>query len=260
MISTENYQYRSWADVFPEKVEFDSIPICTKWRDYFCQLTEHNFFNEIEKVITSDVKHGHDVYPYPGLIFNTFNNVDLDKIKVVVVGQDPYINAELHNGVKIPQAMGASFSIPIGMRIPPSLSNVFKNQMANGIIHKNQPHGNLQFWMNQGCFMINTALTVRENDSGSHCTYWKVITDKIIKHISTELNDVVFVLWGIPAYDKLKLIDLDKHNVVISSHPSALSCNKPMKDYQPFVQVNHFKMINDYLVKSGNDPIMWQLF
>jgi uracil-DNA glycosylase len=260
MISIENYKYESWKVAFPEKVDISSIPIYTKWKDYIDNLNEHKLFKSIENSLTDEVQSGVDIYPYPNLVFNVFNQIELDRIKVVILGQDPYINAELHNGVKIPQAMGVSFSVPIGIRVPPSLDNVFKNQKMNGIIYEKQPHGNLQFWINQGCFMLNTALTVRENDSGSHCAQWKLITDKIIKYISTELNHIVFVLWGNPAYEKLKLIDLDKHSVVISSHPSGLSCNRPMKDYQPFVKLNHFKIINDYLIKYGHDPIIWQLF
>lgn len=260
MITAEDYRYISWKSTFSDTVDMSEVPLYTKWKDYIGNLIEHGSFKEIENVLTEEIKADRDVYPYPDLMFNTFNQLDLDKIKVVILGQDPYINAESHNCIKVPQAMGVSFSVPVGIRIPPSLDNIFKNQLANNVIRKKQPHGNLQFWLSQGCFMMNTAMTVRENDSGSHCAQWRVITDKIIKYISTELNDVVFVLWGNPAYEKLKLIDLDKHNVVISSHPSGLSCNKPMKDYPPFVKVNHFKMVNDYLIKSGNDPIIWQLF
>lgn len=260
MISTKSYRYKSWSANFKNEIDISDIPIYTGWKDYIGLLDEYGMFNEVERVLTHDMQAGFDIYPYPDLMFNIFNQLELDDIKVVFLGQDPYINAEIHNKVKVPQAMGTSFSVPVGIRVPPSLENIFKNQLSNKIIKEKQPHGNLQFWIQQGCFMLNTALTVRENDSASHCAPWKPFTDKIIKHISNELNDVVFVLWGNQAYDKLKLIDLDKHNVVISSHPSGLSCHNPMKDYPAFMKFNHFGQINKYLIKSGNDPIMWQLF
>ena len=261
MLSVSNYKYKAWGNKFSDGVDFETIPIYnTNWKNYFGNMMEHGVFKEIEKTLTTEIVDGVDVYPYPDLTFNAFNQMNLDEIRVVILGQDPYINAEIHNNMKVPQAMGVSFSIPIGMKIPPSLDNIFKNQLENKMIKEKQPHGNLQFWMSQGCFMLNTSLTVRENDSGSHCYLWKSITDKIIKHISTELNDVVFVLWGNPAYEKVKLIDLDKHSVIISSHPSGLSCNKPMKDYPPFTKINHFGMINDELKKHQHEPIIWQLF
>jgi uracil-DNA glycosylase len=138
----------------------------------------------------------HEVFPFPDLIFNIFNYVEPDDIRVVILGQDPYFKCEIHKDKKIPQAMGFSFSVPIGMTIPSSLSNIFRNQDEFHIIQDAQPHGNLLYWIDQGCFLMNTALTVRENSAGSHCQYWKKITDKIIRHISTELNDITFVLWG----------------------------------------------------------------
>lgn len=266
MITAKNYKYESWSEMFPHEVKLEYIPIYNnKWRNYFGQLYEHksvthDSMTNIEKMLEGEIGDTQNIFPYPMLMYNAFNSLDLDRIKVVFVGQDPYINSEVHNEVKIPQAMGLSFSVPVGMRIPPSLDSVFKNQQSNGVIREKQPHGNLEYWVSQGCFMMNTALTVRESESGSHCNPWKPITDKIIKHISNELDGLIFMLWGIPAYEKLRLIDLDKHNVIISSHPSGLSCNKPMRDYPPFVKVNHFGQINDLLVKAGNEPIDWNLF
>jgi len=260
MISVNNYTAQPWNKIFPKEVDIGEIPIFSKWKDYFGQLNEHGSFKNINSTLMVDIEDEASIYPYPKLLYKTFNDVELDDIKVVFVGQDPYFSAETRNGIKIPQAMGASFSVPVGMNIPSSLQNIFKNQMDNKIIETNQPHGNLQFWMSQGCFLLNTALTVRNGEASSHCNVWKPVTDKLIKHISTELPEVIFVLWGSYAYNKNVLIDVDKHNIVVSSHPSGLSCNKGFGNFPAFSQYNHFKTINDMLVKSGRDEIVWQLF
>lgn len=260
MLSVEKYKYHSWKDVFEtKKVDFEKLRIFSKWKDYFGNLNEHGEFKQIEKMLNEEIN-THDVFPYPDLVFNIFNYLDLDDIKVVILGQDPYFKSEIYNGKKIPQAMGFSFSVPVGITIPSSLSNIFRNQEDFHIIQKHQPHGNLLYWVDQGCFLMNTALTVRENSAGSHCQFWKKITDKIIRHISAELNDITFVLWGGESYEKIRLIDSDKHQVIISSHPSGLSCMNTLKGYPAFAKFDQFGTINKNLINSGKSPINWQLF
>jgi len=260
MININQYNYKSWNEVYPTGVHFDNFPIYNKWKNYFDDLKERNLFQKVENILNDEIKNGNDIYPYPRLVFNAFNSCDVDKVKVVLIGQDPYANADVINNQNIPQAMGLSFSVPLGIKTPCSLENIFKNQVANNVISNKQPHGNLQFWASQGCLLLNTSLTVREREPNSHTTVWKPITDRIIKFLSNEKENLVFVLWGSPALEKIKLIDCDKHHIIISSHPSGLSCHSPLKNYPPFVQVNHFQQINDYLIKHHKEPIIWQLF
>ena len=261
MLSITDYKYKSWKNVFAdEPVDLSYLPVySSEWKNLIGHMAEKNEFKQIETLLANDIKNGCDIYPYPNLLFNALNKTKIDNIKVVILGQDPYINANIENNTVIPQAMGMSFSVPIGMSVPPSLKNIFKNQMCNHIITEDQPHGNLEFWADQGCLMLNTALTVRANESGSHCSVWKQFSDKIIKYISDELDDVIFVLWGKPALDKMKLIDAEKHTIIVSSHPSGLSYNKPLLNYPAFATLNHFGMINKYLTEHGHDEIMWNL-
>lgn len=260
MLSIKKYNYKNWKEMFPESVDLCKLPIYSSWKDYFNNLMEHKLFQHVETMLTNDVDSGNEIFPYPEMVFNAFNHLDLDNVRVVILGQDPYPKSEECNGKKIPLAMGTSFSVPIGIKIPSSLYNIFKNQTNNHVINNKQPHGNLQSWIVQGCLMLNTALTVREEKVNSHSDKWQPITDKIIKHISNECNDIVFVLWGADALKKCRLIDLDKHKVIMSSHPSGFSYDKPVGNYPPFAQVNHFKLINDYLTEAGHDKIVWQLF
>lgn len=260
MIHVNKYKYQSWNETYPDGVNFDNLLIFNEWKDYFEDLKERNLFSKIETVLNDEIKNGNDIYPYPQLLFNAFNSCDIEKVKVVIIGQDPYANADIINDQKIPQAMGLSFSVPVGIKTPVSLYNIFQNQLNNKVIEQPQPHGNLQFWASQGCLLLNTSLTVREREPNSHVNYWKPITDRIIKFLSNEKENLVFVLWGASALEKIKLIDCDKHHVIISSHPSGLSCHTPLKEYPPFIQVNHFQLINDYLEKHNQMSIIWQLF
>jgi uracil-DNA glycosylase len=260
MINVDTYNYTSWNDVNQEVINFDYIPIYNKWKPFFEDLKERNLFQKIKNTIHDEIQAGYDIYPYPKLIFNAFNSCDIDKVKVVIIGQDPYPNADIINNKKIPQAMGLSFSVPVGIKIPVSLDNIFKNQINNEIIDKKPKHGNLQFWTSQGCLLLNSSLTVREREPNSHTNVWKPITERIIKYLSNELENLVFVLWGSPALEKIKLIDCDKHHVIISSHPSGLSCNSPLKNFPAFINVNHFQEINNFLINDNKQPIVWKLF
>lgn len=260
MLNIEHYNYKPWKEEFTDGVHFEDLPIYNGWRDYIGQLEEHHEFQNIEKVLTDEIEQGNEIYPYPRLMFNALNQTNFENVKVVILGQDPYPNEEWHYKSRIPQAMGTSFSVPIGMKIPVSLNNVFKNQLSYKVIKEYPKHGNLQFWCGQGCLLLNTTLTVRKGVANSHSQYWQCLTNKIIKHISRELNDVVFVLWGGDARDKAKLIDADKHQIIISSHPSFYSFEKPLGEYPAFMKFDHFGQINQYLLRTQQDPILWTLF
>lgn len=199
------------------------------------------------------------IYPNPENLFNAFDKMDLKDIKVVILGQDPYHNKEIHDGVKIPQAMGLSFSVDKRFKLPSSLKNIFKNLIKYKHIDNMPNNGDLSSWAKQGVLLLNSALTVQHGHPNSHANTWKPFTDSIIEYISDNCENVVFVLWGSSSLSKLNLIDTDKHKVSISSHPSGLSCNKPMKQYPSFMNTDHFTKINEYLKEHNKKTIKWNI-
>jgi uracil-DNA glycosylase len=251
IVNINNYNYKKWNDVISTFSLKNQFPII--WKDYF--NFEDKKFEQIENALMNEVK-TKTIFPLPELLFNCFENVLPSNLKVVFIGQDPYIG-KINN---IPQAMGLSFSIPEGMKpYPPSLVNIFKNLTKFKHFIFEPTHGNLQFWANQGCLLLNSSLTVTEKSSGSHTQIWKNFTDDIITSLSDKFDNLIFVLWGNNAYEKINLIDLDKHDVIISSHPSPFSVDSTLKDYPSFSSFDHFGKINEILEKHHKDKIIWQL-
>lgn len=263
ILSTSNYPYDNWAKTYPDHiVKLSSLNVHSSWKLFINNEMESEYFKKIEKFLSYclRVTNGKiEIFPYPKLVFNAFRLTPINKIKVVILGQDPYINSECVDDNEIPQAMGLSFSVPIGITIPPSLKNIYQNLLKYGHITRIPDHGNLAFWAYQGCLMLNSMLTVQHKCSGSHKKHWPEFTDNIIKHISDTCDHVVFVLWGGYAYEKKHLIDSNKHKFVISSHPSPLSVNNSLAGYPAFVNQDHFKIINDYLKQYNKTPIIWQI-
>jgi uracil-DNA glycosylase len=177
------------------------------------------------------------------LIFNAFSKTPLDKVKVVILGQDPYHGPG--------QAMGLSFSVPDGVTPPPSLVNIFKElQEDTGLAIPNT--GNLTKWAEQGVLLLNASLTVRAADPMSHAKIgWHNFTDTVISTISHEKKKVVFILWGKFAQEKKKLIDNKKHLILTAAHPSPLSAHNGFFGSRPFSKTN------EYLMQNGLDPINW---
>lgn len=248
----------SWKSMFKcgENYHFDMREIVydLSWKDMFEKLFESDLLDKISKELSEEIGTSKtEMYPPPELLFNTFKLTSFDDVKVVILGQDPYF----HKG----QAMGLSFSVPHKVETPSSLQNIYKNLKDHNHIKKIPKHGNLEFWAYQGCLMLNTSLTVLDGDKNKNCHQhvWKKFTNKIIQYISQNKKNVVFVLWGGSALEKLTLIDLDKHDVVASSHPSGLSVNKPLGKYPPFVSVDHFGEINRILKKWNMTPMVWDL-
>ena len=178
----------------------------------------------------------YEIFPPKNDVFNAFEITGPDKLRVVILGQDPYINYG--------EAMGLAFSVPNGMKIPPSLRNILKKL---GKYTKGVKNGDLTHWAEQGVLLLNTSLTVTEKHSNSHSKLWKPITDKIIKYISDKYSNIVFMLWGGDAYKKQPLIDASKHHILISSHPSPLGCNKKLKEFPSFIDNNHFEECNNLI-------------
>jgi uracil-DNA glycosylase len=190
------------------------------------------------------------IYPPRELVFNAMRMTPFDQVRVVIIGQDPYINEHQHLG---PEAHGLCFSVREGIPAPPSLKNIFKE--IDDSLHGGQPRQvstDLTRWARQGVLLLNASLTVEAGRSNSHATLgWHGITDDIIKTISSLREHVVFMLWGAFAQKKAELIDLTKHLVLQTSHPSPLSAHKGFLGSGVFVKCNR------YLVKNGYPEIDW---
>jgi len=183
-------------------------------------------------------------YPPGSLIFNSFNLTPLEKIKVVILGQDPYHGPG--------QAHGLCFSVPEGVRPPPSLLNIYKELESDLGKKVNFQNGNLEAWANQGVFLLNTTLTVEKSKPLSHQDLgWSKFTDKVIALINKELKNIVFILWGSHAQSKKNLIDLNKHHILTSPHPSPLSAHRGFFGSKPFSKTN------DFLESKQIDKIDW---
>jgi uracil-DNA glycosylase len=215
------------------------------WKKELSDEIKKNYFIELEKKLESEYKNS-TVFPEKQNIFKIFECVDLSKIKVVLIGQDPYHAKG--------QAVGLSFSVPKTEKIPSSLRNIFKELKSDIPDFKVPENGNLEKWTTQGIFLLNTTLTVQEGKANSHSKYgWNKFTDTVIKLISDKCDNVVFLLWGNPSKEKAKLIDEKKHLILTTSHPSGLSCNKG------FFGCKHFSKCNEYLLQKGKNEIDWNL-
>lgn len=203
-------------------------------QDYFKKI--NNFLkNEKDKVI----------FPPKNKIFAAFDLCKWEDLKVVIIGQDPYHNEH--------QAHGLAFSVLVE-KLPPSLKNIYKEIESEYGYEMPKNNGNLESWAKQGVLLLNTALTVEKNKPGSHAKIgWHTFTENIIKKISTEKNNVVFVLWGNHAHQFKELINEEKHEILESSHPSPFSARKS------FFGSNHFVKINDYLKKHNKRVIEWKI-
>jgi uracil-DNA glycosylase len=206
-------------------------------KNYFIQLTAHL---KTEKML------GKKIYPPGSLIFNAFNTTPFDKVSVVIIGQDPYHGEG--------QAHGLSFSVPTGVKPPPSLVNIYKEIESDLGIKISREYGNLTKWAQQGVLLLNAALTVRSGEPGSHSKMgWSDFTDAVIKKISDEKENIVFLLWGKFAHEKVILINQNRHYVLKAAHPSPFSVEKG------FYGCKHFSLTNELLMKNGKAPIDWKL-
>lgn len=221
------------------------VKIEDSWKEILKPEFTKPYFLQVATYLKTEKITGSTIYPPGQLIFNAFNTTSFDKVKVVILGQDPYHNPK--------QAMGLSFSVPDGVPPPPSLVNIYK-ELNTDIGMAIPKTGNLTPWALQGVLLLNAVLTVRANEPASHAKIgWMNFTDAVIKKISDEKTNVVFVLWGKFAQDKQVLIDETKHHVLKAAHPS------PFSAYNGFFGCKHFSRINDFLVKNGLAAIDWTL-
>jgi uracil-DNA glycosylase len=215
------------------------------WKTFFIKGVFQQHLRKVSTFIQSDAQIGKIIYPEEQLIFKAFELCPYEKVKVVLLGQDPYHNPG--------QANGLSFSVPNGLKIPPSLKNIFKEINSNlGI--ENDVNGNLACWASQGVLLLNAILTVNKNEPGAHrLSGWEEFTDEIIQVLSEEKTNLVFLLWGKFAQEKAHFIDENKHLVLEAAHPS------PFSAYRGFFGCQHFSKTNAYLSAHGKEEIDWKV-
>ncbi len=221
------------------------VKIEESWKEVLNDEFDKPYFQQITAHLKTERATGATIYPPGPFIFNAFNTTPFDAVKVVLLGQDPYHGKG--------QAMGLSFSVPDGVKPPPSLENIFKELHTD--VGMAIPHtGNLTPWSKGGVFLLNSILTVRAKEPASHQKIgWQQFTDKVIQVISDEKKGIVFLLWGKFAQEKQVLIDETKHFVLKAAHPSPYSADKG------FFGCRHFSKANDLLIKQDKDPIDWSL-
>ncbi len=222
----------------------DLEKIHPEWKDFIKTEFDKSYFNEIKRGILQSKEAGKRVFPPEDSVFTVFSQPK-SHIKVVILGQDPY------HGMG--QANGLAFSVQRGVRIPPSLRNIYRELETDieGFIAPQD--GDLTAWCNEGVFLLNTVLTVEEKSANSHAKIgWEHFTTAVIEEINTHCENVVFILWGSHAQKKGANIYSDKHHVIHSVHPSPLSA------YRGFFGSKPFSETNDYLISKGKSPINWQ--
>lgn len=225
------------------------VNIEQSWKEQLAAEFQQPYFEQLVQFVKAEYKAG-TCYPPGSLIFNAFNTTPFDRVKVVILGQDPYHEPQ--------QAHGLSFSVPQGTPQPPSLRNILQEVRAEFPGRTPQPcqfdplGGNLECWARQGVFLLNTCLSVREHQAFSHSGHgWETFTDAVIKRLATEREHLVFMLWGAPAGKKAAFIDSQRHLVLRSAHPSPLSA------YRGFFGNHHFELCNQYLLQHGQTEIEW---
>lgn len=218
------------------------VKIEQSWKHVLQPEFDKPYFAALTEFVRSEYS-SYRVYPPGPLIFNAFNSCPFDKVKVVLIGQDPYHEPG--------QAHGLCFSVNDGVPFPPSLSNIFK-ELNTDLGVPIPSTGNLQRWARQGVLLLNATLTVREHQAGSHQKRgWEQFTDAVISLLSQQRDHLVFILWGSYAQSKAQLIDATRHCILRSAHPSPLSAHRG------FFGNHHFSLTNDYLTKYGKRPVAW---
>ena len=221
------------------------VKIEASWKSALKAEFAKPYFEQAAIHVKTEKSQGKTIYPPGSMIFNAFNQTPFDKVKVVILGQDPYHGPN--------QAHGLCFSVQPGIAPPPSLLNIFK-ELQDDIGIPVPSHGNLTHWAEQGVFLLNASLTVRAGEPMSHAKIgWAPFTDAVIKTISDKKENVVFLLWGKFAQEKSVLINQARHLILRAAHPSPLSA------YAGFLGCKHFSKTNEYLVKHGIDPVDWSL-
>ncbi|PAF53405.1 uracil-DNA glycosylase [Helicobacter sp. 13S00482-2] len=232
-------------------MNYDSIKIIPQWKELLKDEFEKPYFNQIKTHYTQAKAKGEIIYPPAKLTFNALNLTPPKKVKIVILGQDPYHGSFVHNGMEIPQAMGLSFSVPKCVPIPPSLKNIYKElNLSIGVSIPS--HGDLTQWCEKGVLLLNAIFSVKKANAGSHAYFgWENFSDSIIRAISIHCDKIIFMLWGNYAKKKASLIDTNKHIIITAPHPSPLA--------QGFVGSGVFLKAQEALKKLGKEPMDWEI-
>jgi len=218
------------------------VKIAPSWKSKLEDEFQKPYFDELIQFVRKEYQ-SNTIYPPGKEIFRAFDCADFDEVKVVIIGQDPYHGPG--------QANGLCFSVREGMTMPPSLKNIFK-EIHNDLGKPIPSNGDLERWARQGVLLLNATLTVRASSPGSHQNKgWETFTDAVIRHISDQKNNIVFLLWGAYAQKKGEIIDRNKHLVLMSAHPSPFSADRG------FFGCKHFSKTNAYLKSKGIKEIDW---
>ncbi|WP_281214215.1 uracil-DNA glycosylase [Shewanella insulae] len=218
----------------------------SQWQDFIDQEAQQEYFGRLQAFVQGERDAGKAIYPAKEQVFSAFELTPLDRVRVVLIGQDPYHGEG--------QAHGLCFSVQPGVKVPPSLVNMYK-ELASDIDGFEIPeHGYLAKWAEQGILMLNTVLTVEQGKAHSHAKAgWEIFTDNALKLLNAQNRPIIFVLWGGHAMKKGKFIKAEQHQLVSGPHPSPLSA------YRGFFGCKHFSKINELLQASGQPPIDWQV-
>jgi uracil-DNA glycosylase len=220
-----------------------NLSLNKSWTPFLGQELDQPYMQELLDFLKKEKALGKKIYPEESKIFEAFNLTPFEKVKVVILGQDPYHGEG--------QAHGLCFSVRKGVKHPPSLVNIFK-ELKSDVNVETQEQGQLDNWARQGVLLLNTVLTVEAGKAGSHHHKgWEKFTDKVIEVLNREKEHLVFILWGTPAQKKAQRVSVEKHLILKSVHPSPLSV------YRGFLGSRPFSQTNDYLVKQGQAPIDW---
>ena len=220
-----------------------NVIIEPSWKEVLSSEFDKPYFVGLAAALHAEKARGLAIYPPGGKIFNAFALTPFDKVKVVLLGQDPYHNPG--------QAEGLSFSVPSGVPLPPSLKNIYKEISDDIGIDMSHKNGSLRGWADQGVFLLNAILTVRAGAAASHSRLgWQTFTDAVIRTISDRRSGIVFLLWGNFARSKKALIDTSRHYVLEAAHPSPLAGGA-------FFGCRHFSKTNEILTQNGSQPIDW---
>lgn len=226
-------------------MELASVKLEDGWKSVLADQFGQPYMAELKQFILSRYREGHTIYPKADRYFEALNLTPFDQVKAVILGQDPYHNPG--------QAHGLCFSVPPGIQPPPSLVNIYK-ELHDDLGYEIPHHGYLRSWAEQGVLLLNSTLTVEEGKAGSHQNHgWETFTDAVIERLGQKKSGLVFILWGAYAQKKGSMIDDKKHLVLKSPHPSPLSA------YRGFFGSKPFSQTNDYLSRSGQSPVNWQL-
>jgi len=230
------------ADDFEVKLRMN-VKIEESWKKVLQKEFDENYFNDLIGFVKSEYQKS-TVYPPAKFIFNAFNLTPFNEVKVVILGQDPYHGPN--------QANGLAFSVNDNIPTPPSLINIYKEIETDLELKTKNKNGNLENWARQGVLMLNATLTVKSGQAGSHQNKgWEKFTDAVIKILSEQKENLVFILWGAYAQKKGVVIDKNKHLIIKSVHPSPLSA------YNGFFGSKPFSQTNSYLIFTGKEPIEW---